>query len=71
VLAEFVRVLRPGGNLVISDWRLLVKKIALPLVKTRPDASLVSRRYQRGVSRQAAGHRLALSARRRPGSLRL
>ncbi len=40
VLAEFVRVLRPGGNLVISDWRSLDKEIALPVVKARPDGSL-------------------------------
>jgi ubiquinone/menaquinone biosynthesis C-methylase UbiE len=40
VLAEFVRVLRPGGNLVISDWRSLAKEIAIPVVKARPDGSL-------------------------------
>ncbi|MDP9307091.1 MAG: class I SAM-dependent methyltransferase [Actinomycetota bacterium] len=27
VLTEFVRVLRPGGSLVISDWRTLVKEM--------------------------------------------
>jgi SAM-dependent methyltransferase len=40
VLAEFVRVLRPGGSLVISDWRSLAKEIAIPVVKARPDGSL-------------------------------
>jgi SAM-dependent methyltransferase len=37
VLAEFVRVLRPGGNLVISDSRGLIKDIGLPVVKAGPD----------------------------------
>ena len=39
-LAEFVRVLRPGGNLVISDWRTLIGDTGLPVVKARPDGSL-------------------------------
>jgi ubiquinone/menaquinone biosynthesis C-methylase UbiE len=39
VLAEFVRILRPGGNLVISDQRGLIPGIALPVVKARPDGS--------------------------------
>lgn len=39
VLAEFVRVLRPGGNLVISDQRGLVPGIGLPVVNARPDGS--------------------------------
>jgi SAM-dependent methyltransferase len=40
VLAELVRVLRPGGSLVISDWRSLAKDIAIPVVKAAPDGSL-------------------------------
>jgi ubiquinone/menaquinone biosynthesis C-methylase UbiE len=39
VLAEFVRVLRPGGNLVISDQRGLIPGIGLPVVKAGPDGS--------------------------------
>jgi hypothetical protein len=39
VLAEFVRVLRPGGNLVISDQCGLIPGIGLPVVKAGPDGS--------------------------------
>jgi ubiquinone/menaquinone biosynthesis C-methylase UbiE len=39
VLAEFVRVLRPRGNLVISDQRGLIRGIGLPVVKARSDGS--------------------------------
>jgi SAM-dependent methyltransferase len=35
--AEFVRVLKPGGHLVVSDWRGLLATFALPLVKAGPD----------------------------------
>jgi SAM-dependent methyltransferase len=35
--AEFVRVLKPGGHLIISDWRGLIGNIALPVVKAGPD----------------------------------
>ena len=38
-LAEFVRVLRPGGHLVISDSRGLIGDIGLPLVKAGPDGT--------------------------------
>jgi len=34
---ELVRVLRPGGHLVISDWRGLMGSIALPVVKHGPN----------------------------------
>jgi len=37
VLAELVRVLRPGGSLVISDRRILVGDTGLPVVKASPD----------------------------------
>lgn len=37
VVAEFVRVLRPGGHLLISDSRGLVGDAGLPLVKRGPD----------------------------------
>jgi SAM-dependent methyltransferase len=36
--AEFVRVLKPGGHLVISDWRGLMATIALPVVKNGADS---------------------------------
>ena len=39
VLAEFVRVLRPGGSLVISDRRNLIGKMGLPVVEERGDGS--------------------------------
>jgi ubiquinone/menaquinone biosynthesis C-methylase UbiE len=35
-LAEFVRVLRPSGHLVISDSRGLIADIGLPLVRVEP-----------------------------------
>lgn len=38
-LAEFVRVLRPDGHLVISDSRGLIGDIGLPLVRIAPDGS--------------------------------
>jgi hypothetical protein len=37
VLAEFARVLRPGGHLVLSDSRALVNDIALNLGRVRVD----------------------------------
>jgi ubiquinone/menaquinone biosynthesis C-methylase UbiE len=39
VLAEFVRVLRPGGHLVISDQRGLIPGVGVPVVKARSDGS--------------------------------
>jgi SAM-dependent methyltransferase len=41
VLAEFVRVLRPGGHLVLSDSRGLIGDIGLPLVRRRDDGSFL------------------------------
>jgi SAM-dependent methyltransferase len=37
VLAEFCRVLRPGGHLVISDGRGLLPGAGVPLIKDGPD----------------------------------
>jgi ubiquinone/menaquinone biosynthesis C-methylase UbiE len=39
VLAEFARVLRPGGHLVLSDSRGLIGDIGLPLGRTRADGT--------------------------------
>ncbi len=39
-LAEFVRVLRPNGHLVISDSRGLIGDIGLPLVRVGPGGNL-------------------------------
>ena len=39
VLAEFARVLRPGGHLVLSDARGLIGDIGLPLARVRPDGT--------------------------------
>src|SRR5712692_3705939 len=39
VLAELVRVLRPGGSLVISDRRILIGERGIPVVKARADGS--------------------------------
>lgn len=39
VLAEFVRVLRPGGHLVLSDSRGHFADIGLPLVRQRADGT--------------------------------
>jgi ubiquinone/menaquinone biosynthesis C-methylase UbiE len=40
VLGEFVRVLRPGGDLVISDWRGVIGDVRMPLVKERADGTI-------------------------------
>lgn len=40
VFGEFARVLRPGGNLVVSDWRGVVGEIRMPLVKAGADGRL-------------------------------
>lgn len=38
-LAEFVRVLRPGGHLVLSDSRGLIGDLSPPMVRTRADGT--------------------------------
>jgi SAM-dependent methyltransferase len=39
VLAEFVRILRPGGHLIISDQRGLLPGAGVPVVKERSDGT--------------------------------
>jgi ubiquinone/menaquinone biosynthesis C-methylase UbiE len=39
VLAEFARVLRPGGHLVLSDSRGFVADLGFPLARVRPDGT--------------------------------
>lgn len=39
VFAEFARVLRPAGHLVLTDSRGLIGDIGLPLARTRPDGT--------------------------------
>ncbi|MDX6591826.1 MAG: hypothetical protein QOJ13_1022 [Gaiellales bacterium] len=39
VFAEFVRVLRPNGHLVVSDSRGLIGDVGLPLVRIGPDGT--------------------------------
>lgn len=41
VLEEFVRVLRPGGHLVVSDSRGVFADIGLPLGRIAPDGAFV------------------------------
>jgi SAM-dependent methyltransferase len=38
-LAEFARVLRPGGHVVLTDSRGLIGDVGLPLARTRPDGT--------------------------------
>jgi SAM-dependent methyltransferase len=37
---EFARVLRPGGHLVVSDWRGLIGDIGLPVVRVAEDGAV-------------------------------
>jgi ubiquinone/menaquinone biosynthesis C-methylase UbiE len=40
VLTEFARVLRPGGRLVISDWRGMIGETVTPFLKSGADGTL-------------------------------
>ena len=66
VLAELVRVLRPGGSLVISDWRTLTGDTGIPVVKERFDGSVgyMPARARRTSEYLAAALPLGLEVRR-------
>jgi SAM-dependent methyltransferase len=65
-LAEFVRVLRPGGHLVVSDPRGIIGTIGPPAIKRMPDATLgYMRSWFRPTSEYlGAALRLGLQVRR-------
>lgn len=63
---EFVRVLRPGGHLVVSDAHGLAGELGLPVVTTTPDgrAGYMPARRWRASDHLAAALPLGLAVRR-------